>query len=73
MNPNRPTSRHITIKNSKLKDSKDSREKQAVNYKAIWLSPDFSTETLQARREWQDIFKFLKREYMQSRLLYSAR
>ena len=26
------------------------------------LSADFSAETLQARREWQDIFKVMKRE-----------
>ena len=38
------------------------REKQRVNYKGIpiRLSADFSTETLQARHEWQDIFKVLK-------------
>jgi len=24
------------------------------------LSADFSTETVQARREWQDIFKMMK-------------
>ena len=26
------------------------------------LSADFSTETLQARREWHDIFKVMKRK-----------
>ena len=38
------------------------REKQNVTYKGtpMRLSPDFSTETLQARREWQEIFKVLK-------------
>ena len=37
------------------------REKQNVTYKGtpIRLSADFSTETLQARREWQEIFKAL--------------
>ena len=41
---------------------KTSRKKQSVNYKGtpIRLSADFSTETLQARRVWQDIFKVLK-------------
>ena len=36
--------------------------KQSVNYKGspIRLSADFSTETLQAGREWQDILKVLK-------------
>ena len=38
------------------------QEGNKVNYKGtlIRLSADFSTETLQARREQQDIFKVLK-------------
>ena len=39
----------------------------------IRLSADFSTETLQARREWQEIFKVLKGKTMQPRILYPAR
>ena len=48
---------------------------QSVNYKGtpLRLSADSSTETLQARREWQDIFKGLKRKNLQPRLLYPAR
>ena len=34
---------------------------------------DLSAETLQARREWQDIFKALKGKNLQLRLLYPAR
>ena len=34
---------------------------------------DLSAETLQARKEWQDIFKVLKGENLQARLLYLAR
>ena len=34
---------------------------------------DFSTETMQARREWQNIFKVLKGKNLQSRILYPAR
>ena len=64
LNPNRPTPRHIIIKMAKVKERilKAAREKQSVNYKGtpIRLSADFSTETLQARRDWQDIFKVLK-------------
>ena len=64
INPNRPTPRHIIIKMAKVKERilKAAREKQRVNYKGtpISLSADFSTETLQARREWQEIFKVLK-------------
>uniref|UniRef100_A0A9L0T8M9 L1 transposable element dsRBD-like domain-containing protein n=1 Tax=Equus caballus TaxID=9796 RepID=A0A9L0T8M9_HORSE len=36
----------------------------------IRLSVDFSTETLQARREWNDIFKTLKDKNLQPRILY---
>ena len=39
----------------------------------ICLTADLSAETLQARREWQDIFKVLKGKNLQPRLLYPAR
>ena len=39
----------------------------------IKLSADFSTETLQARREWHDIFKVMNRKNLQPRILYPAR
>ena len=51
---------------SKVKDKerilKAVREKQRVIYKGvpIRLSADFSKETLQARRDWQDVFKVMK-------------
>ena len=34
---------------------------------------DLTAETLNARREWQDIFKVLEGENLQPRLLYLAR
>ena len=34
---------------------------------------DLSIETLQARREWQDILKVMKEKNLQPRLLYQAR
>ena len=37
------------------------------------LSAGLSAETLQARREWQDIFKVMKGKNLQPRLLYPAR
>ena len=37
------------------------------------LTADLSAETLQARREWQDIFKILKGKNLQPRLLYPAK
>ena len=60
---------------AKVKDKerilKAAREKQSVNYKGtpIRLSADFYTETLQARREWQDIFKALNGKNLQPRIL----
>ena len=63
INPRRKTPRYIVIKLSKIKDKdkilKATREKQQITYKGtpIKLSADFSTETLQARRESHDIFK----------------
>ena len=38
----------------------------------IRLSADFSTETLQVRGEWHDIFIVMKGKNLQPRLLYPA-
>ena len=71
--------RHILIKLTKIKCKerilKVAREKQQVTYKGnpIGLTADLSAETLQARKEWQDIFKVLKGKNLQPRLLYPAR
>ena len=77
MNPNRTTPRHTIIKMAKVKERilKAAREKQSINYEGmpIRLSADFSTETLEARREWQDIFKVPKGKNLQNRILYAAR
>ena len=37
------------------------------------LTADLSAKTLQARKEWQDIFTVMKGENLQPRLLYPAR
>ena len=54
---------------------KAGREKQQVTYngKSIQLTVDLWAEILQARREWQDIFKVLKEKSLQPRLLYPAK
>ena len=39
----------------------------------IRISADFSTETLQAKREWHDIFKVMKGKNLPPRVLYPAR
>ena len=70
---------HILIKPSEIKYKekilKAAREKQQITYKGIpiRLTADPSAETLQARREWQDIFKLMKGKNLQPRLLYPAR
>ena len=71
--------RHILVKLSKIKYKektlKAAREKQQIAYKGIpiRLTADLSAETLQARREWQDIFKMMKGKNLQPRLLYLPR
>ena len=66
MDAKRPTSRHIIIKMPKVKDKERilnaARKKQLVIYPGvpIRLSADFSKETLQARRDWQEIFSHEK-------------
>ena len=51
------------------------RGKQQITLKGIpiRITADLSIETLQARREWQDILKVMKENNLQSRLLYPAR
>ena len=77
--PKRNMPRHILIKWTKIKHKerilKAAREKQQATQRRnhIWLTSDLSAETLQARREWQDIFKVLKGKNLQPRLLYPER
>ena len=54
---------------------KSSKGKAKNKYKgiSIRLTADISTETLQARWEWQDILKVMKGKNLQPRLLYPAR
>ena len=51
------------------------REKQQIMHKGIpiRIRADLPIETLQARREWQDILKVMKENNLQPRLLYPAR
>ena len=79
MDTKRTTPRHIIIKMPNVKDKekilKAARENQRVTYKRvpITLLADFSKETLQARREWQQVFKVMKSKDLQLRLLYPAK
>ena len=51
------------------------RERQLVAYRStpIRQSTNFSTETLQARRVWHNIFKVMKSNNLQPRLCYPAK
>ena len=79
INPRQNTPRHILIKLTKIKHKeqilKAAREKQQITHKGIpiRITADLSVETLQARREWQDILKVMKENNLQPRLLYPAR
>ena len=71
--------RHILIKPSKIKYKekilKGAGEEQQITHTGIpiRLTGNLSAETLQARRQWQGIFKVMKGKNLQPRLLYAAR
>ena len=80
LDPKRTTPRHIIIKMPKVKDKERllnaARENQRVTtYKGvpIRLSADFSKEILQARRDWQEIFKVMKSKDLHPRSLSPAK
>ena len=79
INPRRNTPRHILIKLTKTKHKerilKAAREKKQATYKGnpIHLTVDLSAETLQARREWQDIFKILKGKKSTTKITLSSK
>ena len=78
MYPRKHIPGHIIITLAKIKEKEKileaAREKDTVTYKAvpIRLSADFSKETLQARRDWQEIFQVMKGKGLHPRLLYPA-
>ena len=73
------TPRHIIIKMAKIKDKdrllKAATERNKITYKGkpIRLSSYFSAETLQARREWHDVFNAMKLKGLKSRILSPER
>ena len=79
MDPRKHTPKHIIIKLPKIKDKerilKAARGKERVTYKGgpIMLSADFSKETLQARRDWKEVFEVMKGKDLHPRLLYPAK
>ena len=78
INPRQNTPRHTVIKLMKIKHKEQilkAREKQQITHNGIpiRITADLSIETLQARKEWQDILKVMKENNLQPRLLYPAR
>jgi len=77
INPRQNTPRHTLIKLTKIKHKeqilKAAREKQQITHKRkpIRITADLSIETLQARREWQDILKVMKEKNLQPRLSFT--
>jgi hypothetical protein len=75
----RNSSQHIIIRttNARNKDRilKSVREKGQVTYKGrhIRITPDFSPETIKARRFWTDVMQTLREHKCQPRLLYPAK
>ena len=52
------------------RELKTGREKQIISYKGvpIRLSADFSKETLQAKWDWQKLFKMMKSKDLQGQI-----
>ena len=79
LDPRRNTPRHIIIIWPKIRQKERiieaAREKDPVTYKGvpIRLSADFSKETLQASRGWQQVFQVMKGKDLHPRLLYPAK
>ena len=78
MNSRRNT-RHIPIKLTKIRFNKKmlraTGEKQQITYNKIpiRITADLSAQTLQARREWQNIFEVMKRRNLEPRIFYPAK
>ena len=64
---NKDQTQRTNIKSSKGKTTNNT---QGDSYR---ITADLSIETLQARREWQDILKVRKENNLKPRLLYPAR
>ena len=73
MNPKRTTPNHIKIKIANGKDKERILKAVSKRGSHIRLSANFSTETLQDRRDWHEIFQVMKSKELQPRLLYPAR
>ena len=79
LDPRKNTLRHIIITLPKIKqmvrilEAASDKDTLTYNGVAIRLSADFSKETLQARRDWQEVFQVMKGKGLHPRLLYPAK
>ena len=79
LNENERSPRRIIIKTPNIQNKEKilraANEKGQVTYKGkpIRITPDFSMETLKARRSWIDILPILRDHGCQPRLLYPAK
>jgi hypothetical protein len=75
----RNSSRHKIIRTTNILNKgrllKAVREIGQVTYKGrpIRITPDFSPETMKARRSWTDVIQSLREHKCQPRLLYPAK
>uniref|UniRef100_A0A5F9DAI5 L1 transposable element RRM domain-containing protein n=1 Tax=Oryctolagus cuniculus TaxID=9986 RepID=A0A5F9DAI5_RABIT len=75
----RSSPQHVVIKLTTVKQKekilKCAREKRQITLRGspIRLTADFSSETLQARREWRDIAQVLREKNCHPRILYPAK
>ncbi|KAL6088665.1 hypothetical protein STEG23_010199 [Scotinomys teguina] len=79
LDPQKKSSRHIIIKTVKIQNKvrilRAAKEKGQLTYKGrlIKITPDFSMETLQARRSWADVIQTLRDHGRQPRITYPAK
>jgi hypothetical protein len=78
LNQKRNSSCHIINKTTNAQNKeilKAVREKCQVTYKGrpIRITPDFSPESMKARRTWADVIQTLREHKCQPRLLYPAK
>ena len=65
---NKDQTQRINIKSSKGKTTNNTQEGIPIR-----ITADLSIETIQARKEWQDILNVMKENNLRPRLLYPAR
>ena len=66
---NKDQTQRTNIKSSKEKKNQKQKKKKQITHKGIpiRITADLSIETLQAKREWQDILKVMKENNLKPR------